>query len=180
MVTESNNPYQAPGASIEAASVASLVLAGRFRRLVAVFVDGLLGVLVGFVLGLIAWRFMAATQGFFDAFLVFGSWTATHRLLYGAFGLPIGLLIFLAIHGRLLASHGQTVGKHLLGIRIARPDGSKPDFWRIVGLRYLVIWVLSLIAVIGPIFGLVDALLIFRSSRRCLHDNIADTIVVEV
>ena len=27
--------------------------------------------------------------------------------------------------------------------------------------------------------ALVDALLIFRDSRKCLHDNIADTIVVK-
>jgi len=34
-----------------------------------------------------------------------------------------------------------------------------------------------------PLFGQIDAivnsLLIFRESRKCLHDNIADTIVVK-
>ena len=34
------------------------------------------------------------------------------------------------------------------------------------------------IPVIGTVYGLLDVLLIFRASRRCLHDNIADTIVV--
>jgi uncharacterized RDD family membrane protein YckC len=29
------------------------------------------------------------------------------------------------------------------------------------------------------LYGLIDSLLIFRESRRCLHDNIADTIVVK-
>jgi hypothetical protein len=38
--------------------------------------------------------------------------------------------------------------------------------------------VLASIPVIGTIYGLLDVLLIFRASRRCLHDNIADTIVV--
>jgi hypothetical protein len=30
------------------------------------------------------------------------------------------------------------------------------------------------------IYSLVDCLMIFRKSRRCLHDEIADTIVVKV
>ena len=34
--------------------------------------------------------------------------------------------------------------------------------------------------VVGTIYGLVDVLMIFRASRRCLHDHIADTIVVTV
>ena len=31
---------------------------------------------------------------------------------------------------------------------------------------------------VGGLVSLVDALLIFRDDRRCLHDEIADTIVV--
>ena len=37
---------------------------------------------------------------------------------------------------------------------------------------------LGLVPLIGWLFALADALLIFRDSRKCLHDNIADTIVV--
>ena len=32
---------------------------------------------------------------------------------------------------------------------------------------------------IGNLISLVDILLIFRSSRQCLHDQLADTIVVD-
>ena len=39
-------------------------------------------------------------------------------------------------------------------------------------------WAISIIPVIGSLVGLIDALLIFRDNRRCLHDNIADTMVV--
>ena len=59
-----------------------------------------------------------------------------------------------------------------------RSDGSQASFARIVGLRYFTTSVLAPIPVVGSIYGLVDVLLIFRDSRRCLHDNIADTIVV--
>jgi len=32
---------------------------------------------------------------------------------------------------------------------------------------------------IGPLLAMVDILLIFRSSRQCVHDQIADTKVVK-
>jgi hypothetical protein len=32
---------------------------------------------------------------------------------------------------------------------------------------------------VSYIYPLIDVLLIFRSSRKCLHDSIADTIVVK-
>ena len=38
--------------------------------------------------------------------------------------LVIGFILFLVIHGYLLATRGQTVGKTLLKIRIVRSDGS--------------------------------------------------------
>ena len=38
----------------------------------------------------------------------------------------------------------------------------------------------QLIPVVGMFIPFVDALLIFRSSNQCLHDQIADTIVIDV
>ena len=57
-------------------------------------------------------------------------------------------------------------------------DGSPASFGRIVGLRYLTTSVLASIPLAGTVYGLLDVLRIFRASRRCLHDNIADTILV--
>ena len=90
----------------------------------------------------------------------------------------LGFVLFLAVHGYLLADRGQTVGKMLTKIRIVRSDGSKASFGRIVGMRYLPTSVLASVPVVGGLYGLVDTLMIFRASRRCLHDVIADTIVV--
>ena len=59
-----------------------------------------------------------------------------------------------------------------------RSDGSKASLLRLAGLRYFASSLLDLVPVVGWIYALVDALLIFRDSRKCLHDNIADTIVV--
>ena len=45
-------------------------------------------------------------------------------------------------------------------------------------LRGFVVGLLDNIPIIGPLVSLVDPLLIFRDDQRCLHDHIADTIVV--
>jgi len=93
--------------------------------------------------------------------------------------LAIGFALFVAIHGYLLATRGQTIGKMLVGLRIVRSDGESASFGRLVGLRYAIGSVIGVIPVIGVLYVLVDCLLIFRESRQCLHDNIADTIVVK-
>lgn len=90
-----------------------------------------------------------------------------------------GFGIFIAIHGFLLATRGQTVGKLLLKIRIARPDGTPASLGRVVGLRYGVASLIAIVPAAGQVWGVVDALLIFRKSRRCLHDSIADTVVLK-
>jgi uncharacterized RDD family membrane protein YckC len=92
----------------------------------------------------------------------------------------LGLLLFATVNGYLLMTRGQTVGKKLLGMRIVRPDGSAATPGRIIGLRYAVGWLLSALPVVGMVYALVDCLMIFRADRRCLHDLIADTIVVKV
>lgn len=92
----------------------------------------------------------------------------------------IGFGMFMAIHGFLLATRGQTVGKLLLKIRIARPDGTPASLGRLIGLRYGVGSLIAIVPAAGQVWGVVDALLIFRQSRRCLHDSIADTVVLKV
>jgi uncharacterized RDD family membrane protein YckC len=142
-------------------------LAGRGTRLGAAIIDVVLA-LIAF--GVVA--FVTPINIFKTATGGGGMWLVLVQNLVLGFGL------FLLIHGYLLATRGQTVGKALLKIRIVRSDGSPASFGRIVGLRYLPTSVLASIPFIGSIYGLIDTLLIFRASRRCLHDNIADTIVV--
>ena len=90
----------------------------------------------------------------------------------------VGYALFLAINGWLLVRRGQTLGKLALGLRIVRPDGSPVGPARMLLVRYGMGFVFSL-ATVAQILNLLDALLIFRESRRCLHDQIADTIVVK-
>ncbi|RPE79921.1 RDD family protein [Vulcaniibacterium tengchongense] len=78
----------------------------------------------------------------------------------------------------LLAREGQTLGKRWVGIRIVRSDYSRARLARIFWLRGVVPGVIGQIPYLGPAFGLANVLWIFGVERRCLHDYIADTLVV--
>ncbi len=101
----------------------------------------------------------------------------------------VGIVVMLIINGYLLFTRGQTVGKLLTGIQIVdHVSGQLLPFLRVYVFRYLWMLPLSLIVAIIPgpmddslvgLAALVDALLIFGPSQRCLHDYIAGSKVVE-
>lgn len=135
-------------------------LAGRGARFGAAFLDG---VIEGMVVAFIARMEEAGGPSREIELLVVGT------IFAGA---------FLALNGYLLARDGQTLGKRMVGIKIVRTDGTKASLGRIVGLRYLPMGLIGLIPLLGGVVILIDALLVFRESRKCLHDQVADTIVV--
>lgn len=91
----------------------------------------------------------------------------------------IGQGVFLAINGYLLAKQGQTVGKKLVGTRIvAFADGQRLPLGKLYGLRYLPLSAFTLVPFIGILPSFIDPLLIFQKDKRCLHDRIAGTKVV--
>jgi uncharacterized RDD family membrane protein YckC len=148
-------------------SVDGLQLASRKRRLLAMVIDMLAHVLTMWLISLVTpWNPWEAKDPDF--------WSLNLKDALIGFGL------FLALQGYLLATRGQTIGKALLGMRITRPDGDKVSIARVIGLRYGVGYASGLFLGAAMIFGLADMLLIFRKSRRCLHDTIADTIVIRV
>jgi uncharacterized RDD family membrane protein YckC len=71
--------------------------------------------------------------------------------------------------------NGQSIAKKALNIKVVRTDGSPITLARIFFLRNLVNAALSII----PLYGFIDLLFIFGEQRQCLHDKIADTIVVK-
>jgi uncharacterized RDD family membrane protein YckC len=71
---------------------------------------------------------------------------------------------------------GQSLGKRALGIKVIRLDGRPIELWRLILLRNVVVQALSQACGVA---GLIDALLIFGEERRCLHDYLADSIVVD-
>ena len=93
--------------------------------------------------------------------------------------LAVGMLVVLAIQVWLLTTRGQTVGKRLFKIKIVRyRDGSPPGFVHAVLLRSWLPGLISLVPRFGQFFPLINVLFIFGRQRRCIHDYIADTKVV--
>lgn len=163
------NVYAPPEARVDdVVPDGELQLADRSTRLVAAILDGIilwiLNMLAMIPLGLNMFSPDAKPPSFSSIILM----------------TLIGLFMYLAVNGYLLARDGQTVGKKLMKIRILRSDGEKATFGRLIGLRLLPLWLVNLIPLIGGICALADVLFIFRDSRKCLHDNIADTVVVKV
>lgn len=107
-----------------------------------------------------------------------GSDSTAGLMLVGAI-MVVGVLGFIAYQLVQLYRTGQTFGKKLVGIRIVRTDGSRAGLRRIFALRYLVPGLIGAIPLLGAIFSLIDPLFIFNDEKRCLHDMIADTIVVD-
>jgi uncharacterized RDD family membrane protein YckC len=92
----------------------------------------------------------------------------------------VGILLFLAVQGYFLATRSQTIGKMALGTKIVTDDGGTLPFGELYAKRYLILQLVALIPFIGGFIGLVDAVMIFRSNRKCLHDDIAGTKVIKL
>jgi uncharacterized RDD family membrane protein YckC len=99
---------------------------------------------------------------------------STPSMLGIALGL-VGLGIWAWITIKYVSANGQSIAKRMLNIKVVRSDGSKASLGRIFWLRNVVN---ALLAVI-PFYGIIDALFIFGETRQCLHDKLADTIVVK-
>lgn len=159
-----DNLYAAPEADI--APNESGQLAGRGIRLGGAIIDGLLAMAIIFPVMFMSgyWdRAMMGEESIMDAALIAG----------------VGVIAFLVLQGYLLANYGQTIGKRILGTRIVSvEDDNILPFGKVISLRYLPIWLVSVIPILGPIVSLVDPIFIFREDRRCIHDLIAGTKVV--
>jgi len=131
-----------------------------------VLIDGLIQGAIYWILTIVAFSALDPRKGNIGVGVIVGQ-------------VVLGFGLFILIQGYLLHTEGQTVGKKLLGMRIVRANGERATLGRLLGLRYLVGWVIVMIPFIGAIYALVDCLMIFRDSRKCVHDNIADTIVVK-
>jgi uncharacterized RDD family membrane protein YckC len=161
------NPYSAPQASLSDVSAAGeLRLGGRGARLGAVLLDSLIQVPLVLPLMYAMGYFDGVTRGVKPGFGMM------------ALGSLVGFVVFLVVQGYPLATAGQTWGKKWLNLKIVDMEGRKPEFVRLVGLRYATTQAAMLIPGLGSIYALVDTLFIFRDDKRCIHDHIAGTRVV--
>jgi uncharacterized RDD family membrane protein YckC len=87
----------------------------------------------------------------------------------------LGFMVWLGITIKFMKDNGQSIGKKLCAIKVVRPDGSTASLSRLIWLRNVVNGLFGLI----PLYGIVEVLFIFGNARRCLHDHLADTIVIK-
>jgi uncharacterized RDD family membrane protein YckC len=168
MSEQKGNLYAPPEARVDDVHAdGELELAGRGTRLVAAIVDGLIYSAVFWLMMVFVFRISFQEM----AAVTFG------KQVLMQIG---GIVTFMILNGHLLAKNGQTIAKKLMNIKIVRSDGNAAGLGRIVFLRLAPLWLMTLVPVVGMVVvGLVDPLLIFRQSRKCLHDTIADTIVIK-
>ena len=91
-----------------------------------------------------------------------------------AFGI-LGFTVWALLTIKYVRANGQSIAKRMLNIKVVRTDGSTASLGRIFWLRNVVNGLLGVI----PLYGIIDPLFIFGETRQCLHDKLADTIVVK-
>jgi uncharacterized RDD family membrane protein YckC len=165
------NPYSPPRAAVRdvADPDAGSVPADRVTRLVAVILDGIIGAAMVYLPLLVG----LGTRGLGS--LAQGRVNPAEFLGVGSLLALVGFIAWCWLTILFVKRNGQTIAKKLLGIKVVRSDGSPASLGRIFWLRNVVNTLLGIV----PLYGLVDVLLIFGEQRQCVHDKIADTIVVK-
>jgi uncharacterized RDD family membrane protein YckC len=165
------NPYAPPRAAVRDIADPSALTApaDRGTRLGAAILDGIILMVMVYM----PLMFVAVFAGAAGA--------AAGDSVAGALGVVgigltlVGFTVWCWLTIRYIRRNGQSIAKKIVGIRVIRTDGSPASLGRVFWLRNVVNGLISIV----PLYGLVDALFIFGDSRRCLHDKIADTIVVK-
>ena len=151
-------------------------LGGKVERLAAYLIDSLIAFISLIPLGS---QFFTAVNDFSA-----GSVDSINSLTIentNNFTLGIFLIILqFIIQGYLITTRGQSIGKIAMSLRIVNSiDGTNPGFIKAFLVRFILTQIITSIPYIGFIYIFADPLFIFRSDRRCIHDLMANTIVVE-
>jgi uncharacterized RDD family membrane protein YckC len=159
-----DNLYAPPNAELEVSEPHGL--ATRGSRLVGAILDSIFAALLIFptLMATGYWERMMTNQS-----------GVTDTLIIGG----IGTVSYLILHGYLLATRGQTIGKFLAKTRIVSVEDDKIlPLGKLLLTRALPVLILPFIPIVGQFLGLLDPLFVFREDRRCVHDLIAGTKVV--
>jgi uncharacterized RDD family membrane protein YckC len=165
------NPYAPPRAIVRdiADPSALAALADRSTRLGAAILDSFIFmamVYMPILLGAMVGGGTAAAAG---------SASSNPMLAFGGVAATIGFAVWLWLTVKYMGRNGQSIAKKLLNIKVVRADGSPASLGRLIWLRNVVNGLISIV----PLYGMIDALFIFGESHQCLHDKIADTVVLK-
>jgi len=172
------NPYAPPSSDVNAGTLpeveGEIRLADRGTRFVAALVDGLLYMVVLIPALVLIFSTGAMRDG--------GNTAIFRAFVAGPMGF-ISLFAWLGLLGFqawLISTTGQSIAKRLFKIKIVKMDGSKVNFVSGVLVRNWLMMILQQIPVLNMFLPLLDALFIFRQDRRCIHDLIAGTRVINL
>jgi uncharacterized RDD family membrane protein YckC len=162
------NPYAPPRARVHdvAAPRAALVLAGRSSRLGAAIVDGLIFAVMVYVpmgIGVAIGTAGADSNNAAGPVLLLVGLTLT------------GFIVWAWLSLRQMKATGQSLAKKRFNIKVVLSDGSAVSLGTLIWKRNVLTWLLSIL----PLYSIIELLFIFGEKRQCLHDRMADTIVVE-
>ncbi|MEQ9412012.1 MAG: RDD family protein [Fuerstiella sp.] len=168
-----HNPYAAPAEIDDIALPGDVQLATRGARFAGAFVDGLIMLPAAFGIYVVAFN-LGATG-------VFGTNMLAAQIAGGLIGAVLASLWYLIVNGYLLSTRGQTIGKLTVGTRIVDSETNEIlPLWPLFLKRWVVVQLIAVIPLFGNLFNLANILMIFRSNRKCLHDDIAGTKVIQV
>ena len=171
-MTDPINPYAPPQSNILPAGNPDEIqkLASPWRRLGASILDSLI-VMVIFLP--IMWF-----SGYFTRIMEQAGKGSSWNIEQLVWAL-VGFIIMIAINWNHLG-RGQTIGKSIMELRIVRKNGTPAERSHIILKRILPLQLIAQVPYLGGFFALVDALCVFRSGHNTLHDDIADTKVIDL
>lgn len=167
------NPYRPPVAGVAETGTVGQALAGRWARLGAAILDGMI-----FSAMVYTPLLVTGFSALFTAIITRQPLVWVAGMVVGAGVAGIMFLVWVALTILFVSRNGQTIAKKLIGIKVVRKDGSKAGLGRIFWLRNVVNTLITMVPLLGGLYALVDILFIFGDARQCVHDRIADTIVV--
>lgn len=173
-----SNPYQTPKTfePIGQCRIHDGELASRWKRFAGNLIDSFLVALAAlpFYAGLL-FTYMYINPEYVDQPV-----TVMSELVETAVFFVWFAVMFIVINGYLLANRGQTVGKMLLKTKIVSDEGKLVPLSSLLLKRYVWVWIMQLIPIVGRLGNLINALAIFRENKKCIHDDIAGTKVIDV
>jgi uncharacterized RDD family membrane protein YckC len=163
-----DNPYASPefDPAPEKIMVIKHEVAGRLTRLIASILNGIIPSALMMPFMFLLFKEIANDSN-----------SNSEEQLLKTLGITmLVMLLYAAYNIYLIFKFQQTLGKRIMSIKVVRSDGSPCS-----GSRYLFLRVILTQIIAGSIpFGtIIDVLFIFRDTKECLHDNLAETMVVK-
>jgi uncharacterized RDD family membrane protein YckC len=169
MEDQNANPYASPTAEIVDIKTQDVELASFGMRFLGSLIDGVIMLIV-----IVPIMFLTGYINIDD--MMRGIQPSMYEQVKMAI---IGFVVLVLLQGYFLYSSGQTIAKKILGTRIVTMQNEKPDFTKLLAMRYGLVHLINQVPIVNFVFSLANALCIFiGNDRRCIHDYFAGTKVI--